>query len=75
MPVGPASGEEVVRVEVREDGSVGDVRIVEQVADLELDDLALVIARIMEFSPGSFDGFPVTVWSFMPINIRGRAPR
>jgi TonB family protein len=63
-------GVTVVRVRVETDGSVSQVEVSRSSGHPLLDqDLADVAAR-MRFRPGQIDGFPIPVWSEIPLTVR-----
>src|SRR2546428_9307652 len=67
MRVEAAQGKVVLKILVRSDGSVGQVRIVESSGSPVLDDAAARAAAQWMFTPATLDGQPVEAWAMIPI--------
>lgn len=55
---------------IRDDGVVGDVRVQESSGHPALDEAALEVARVMEFTPALNGDDPVPVWVAFPITFQ-----
>lgn len=64
------TGRVVVQLQILEDGSIGDVRIVRSVCD-DLDKEALrVVGTLPKFTPAKMDGKPIKCWYTLPIKFK-----
>jgi periplasmic protein TonB len=61
------SGTVVLRVQVLEDGRIGDVQLAQSSGYRRLDESALREARHWRMKPGTRDGVPVVMWKEVPI--------
>lgn len=52
---------------VLEDGTVSDVRIDESSGNQAIDDAAIQVSMVLEYTPATLDGQPVPVWINVPI--------
>jgi len=67
LRVEAAQGRVVLRILVRSDGSVGQVKVVESSGSPVLDDAAVRAATSWTFAPATRDGQPVEAWAIIPI--------
>lgn len=64
------TGRVVVQLQILEDGSIGEVRIVRSVCD-DLDNEALRVVRTLpKFTPAKMDGKPIKCWYNLPIKFK-----
>lgn len=64
------TGRVVVQLQILEDGSIGDVRLIRSVWE-ELDNEALRVVRTLpKFSPAKIDGKPIKCWYTLPIRFK-----
>jgi periplasmic protein TonB len=64
------AGTVVVRVQILENGSVGDVELVQSSGFPRLDESAMREAKRWRMKPGMRDGVPVSMWKEVPITFR-----
>jgi protein TonB len=64
------SGTVILRVQVLENGRIGDVQIIQSSGYAKLDESALHEARRWRMKPGTRDGIPVAMWKEVPITFQ-----
>jgi protein TonB len=62
-----ATGRVVLRVQVKLNGGVGEVRVVTSSGSVALDESAIAAVREWVFVPASLNGIPVATWVEVPI--------
>jgi len=60
----------MLRVQVRADGSAGEVQIAQSSGFPMLDDAAKSAVQNWRFHPATLDGKPITEWFRVPINFK-----
>jgi TonB family protein len=63
--------EVVVHIEVRLDGTPGEIRVGTASGDVIFDRRVVDLARIARFEPGLIDGIPVATWAQVPFTAHG----
>ena len=64
------AGTVIVRVQVLENGHIGDVELVQSSGFQRLDESALREAKRWRMKPGTRDGVPVSMWKEVPITFQ-----
>jgi protein TonB len=64
------AGTVIVRVQVLENGHIGDVQLVQSSGFQRLDESALREAKRWRMKPGTRDGVPVVMWKEVPITFQ-----
>ncbi|MCX7885648.1 MAG: energy transducer TonB, partial [Verrucomicrobiae bacterium] len=63
-------GTTVLRVEIRADGTVGAIQILQSTGYKVLDDAAIEAVRAAQFQPARQNGLPITSWVEIPVTFR-----